>query len=87
MTAFSTHEKGTITSQLVTANKNLDPTKMKCDLKSESKLAFGNFTFTDKPVQQAILKVTNVFLHTHVYNNFNFWNTLSMSRVIVSSLH
>ncbi|XP_046633409.1 uncharacterized protein LOC124312900 isoform X1 [Daphnia pulicaria] len=56
MTAFSTHEKGTITSQLVTANKNLDPTKMKCDLKSESKLAFGNFTFTDKPVQQGSLK-------------------------------
>ncbi len=66
MTACSTHEKGTITSQLVTANRNLDPMKLKCDLKSESKLAFGNFTFTDKPVQQGSLKVTQMFFFTHM---------------------
>nr|CAH0108702.1 unnamed protein product [Daphnia galeata] len=55
-TADSKHEKRSITCQLVTANKNLDPKKLKCDLKLDCKVAFGNFTLTDKPLQQGSLR-------------------------------
>ena len=58
-TTDSKHEKRSITCQLVTANKNLDPKKLKCDLKLDCKVAFGNFTLTDKPLQQGSLRVIN----------------------------
>lgn len=69
-TAGSKHEIKTITCQLVTANQYLDPKKLKCDLKLDSKVAFGNFTYTDKPLQQESLKVTRKFSSSHTYNNF-----------------
>lgn len=55
MTAGTKDKRG-ITSQLVTV-KNLDPQKLYNSLKSDSKMAVGNFTFIDKPLELGHLKV------------------------------
>ncbi len=55
MTAGTKDKRG-ITSQLVTV-KNLDPQKLYNSMKNDSKMAVGNFTFTDKALELGHLKV------------------------------
>lgn len=55
MTA-GTKDKRAITSQLVTV-KYVEPLKLFDSVKSNKKVAVGNFAFTEKPLQLGNLKV------------------------------
>lgn len=55
MTAGTKDKRG-VTSQLVTV-KNMDPQKLYNSTKLDGKIAVGNFTFTDKPLELGHLKV------------------------------
>ena len=64
MTAGTKDKRG-ITSQLVTV-KNVDPKKLLNSVRNNSKIALGNFSYCEQPLQLGQLKVKSVMSYNHL---------------------